>query len=43
MWRSSLSLYLQRVKAGAAVVAPGTLAENYADGPESTMFPAIER
>jgi len=37
------SLYLQRVKAGAAVVAPGTLAENYADGPEFDYVPAIER
>jgi hypothetical protein len=37
------SLYLQRVKAGAAVTAPSGVAERYTSGPEFDYIPAIER
>jgi hypothetical protein len=37
------SLYLQRVKAGAAVAAPTRFAESYSQGPEFDYVPAIER
>lgn len=37
------SLYLQRVKAGAAVVAPTNFAESYSQGAEFDYVPAIER